>query len=92
MNIAAVVQCVLTISAVWLAVSIVMIVRMMNPVWMVNVFHFQNAQALQTVEVDNYVMLKESVQTATMIWTVMLNKNVLMVLVKIQDVAMIKTA
>ena len=68
------------------------IARMMNPVWMVNVFHLQNAQALQTVEVDKYVMLKESVQTATMIWTVMLNKNVLMVLVKIQDVAMIETA
>ena len=65
---------------------------MMNPVWMVNVFHLQNAQAMQTAEVDKYVMTKESVQIATMIQTVIMNKNVLMVLVKMQDVAMIETA
>ena len=91
-NIAAMEQYALTISAVWLAVSKIPIARMMNPVWMVNVFHLQNAQAMQTAEVDKYVMTKESVQIATMIQTVIMNKNVLMVLVKMQDVAMIETA
>ena len=40
---------------------------MMNPVWMVNVFHLQNAQAMQTVAVDKYVMTKASVQIVKMI-------------------------
>ena len=81
-NIVAMERYVPTISAVWLAVSKMPIASMMNHVWMVNVFHLQNAQAMQTAEVDKYVMTKESVQIATMIQTVMLNKNVLMVLVK----------
>ena len=91
-NIVAMEQYAPTISAVWLAVSKMLIASMMNHVWMVNVFHLQNAQAMQTVEVEKYVMMKESVQIATMIQTVILNKNVLMVLVKMQDVAMIETA
>ena len=81
-----------TISAVWLAVSKMPIASMMNHVWMVNVFHLQNAQAMQTVQVDKYVMMKVNAQIAKMIQNVILDKNVFMVLVKMQDVAMIETA
>ena len=91
MNIAAVVQCVLTISAVWLAVSIVMIVRMMNPVWMVYVFHLQNAQVMQTVQMDKYVMMKANAHIATMIQNVILDKNVSIMFAKIQNAQTMQT-
>ena len=81
-----------TISAVWLAVSKMPIASMMNHVWMVNVFHLQNAQAMQTVQMDKYVVMKVNAQIAKTIQNVILDKNVLMVLVKMQDVTMIETA
>ena len=85
-------QYALTISAIWLAVSKIPIARMMNPVWMVNVFHLQNAQAMQTVHMEKYVVMKVNAQIVKMIQNVILDKNVFMVLVKMQDVTMIETA
>ena len=85
-------QYALTISAVWLAVSKMPIASMMNHVWMVNVFHLQNAHAMQTVQTDKYVVMKANAQIAKMIQNVILDKNVLMVLVKMQDVTMTETA
>ena len=91
-NIVAMEQYAPTIFAVWLAVSKTPIARMMNHVWMVNVFHLQNVQAMQTVQMDKYVMMKVNAQIAKMIQNVILDKNVFMVLVKMQDVMMIETA
>ena len=91
-NIVAMEQYALTISAVWLAVSKMLIATMTNHVWMANVFHLQNVQAMQTVQMDKYVMLKANAQIAKMIPNVILDKNVLPVLVKIQAVSMIETA
>ena len=65
---------------------------MTNRVWMVNVFHLQNVQAMQTVQIGKYVMTKANAQIAKMIQNVILDKNVLPVLVKMQDVSMIETA
>ena len=91
-NIVAMEQYALTISAVWLAVSKIPIATITNPVWMANVFHLQNVQAMQTVQMGKYVMLKVNAQIAKMIPNVILDKNVLKGLVKMQDVSMIETA
>ena len=58
---------------------------------MVNVFHLQNAHAMQTVQMDKYVVMMVNAQIVKMIQNVILDKNVLMVLVKMQDVSMIET-
>ena len=47
---------------------------------------------MQTVQMGKYVMLKANAQIAKMIPNVILDKNVLPVLVKMQDVSMIETA
>ena len=59
---------------------------------MVNVLHLQNVPAMQTVQMNKYVMLKVNACIAKMIQNVILDKNVFMVLVKMQDVTMIETA
>ena len=47
---------------------------------------------MQTVQMDKYVMMKANAHIAKMIQNVILDKNVLTVLVKMQDVSMIETA
>ena len=51
----------------------------------------QNVQAMQTVQMDKYVMMKVNVHIAMMMKNVILDKNVLIMFVKIQNAQIMQT-